>query len=107
MFVGHVAGDLGGREDIDQVEEQLEGGYPMVLAGGEDAAQDPAASFCLALVHHGQHSSPGPLRAEGLRGEADHAEPYAGGLLALTVRDLLAALKHLPRDAELLAFKAG
>jgi hypothetical protein len=48
----------------------------------------------------------GPLRAEGLRGEADHADPHAGGLLALTVRDLLEALKNLARDAELLAFQA-
>jgi hypothetical protein len=43
-------------------------------------------------------------RASG--GEADHAEPHAGGLLALTVRDVLAALKNLPRDAELLTFEA-
>jgi hypothetical protein len=30
----------------------------MVLAGGTNAAQDPAASRCLALLNHGQHSSP-------------------------------------------------
>jgi hypothetical protein len=58
MLVRHVAGDLGHREDVDQVEEQLEGRRPMVLAGGANASQDPAASLCLALLNHGQHSSP-------------------------------------------------
>jgi hypothetical protein len=53
-------------------------------------------------------STPPTVRFEQRpRGEADHADPHAGGLLALTVRDLLAALKNLPRDAELLAFQAG
>jgi hypothetical protein len=53
-------------------------------------------------------STPPTVRFEqkAFRGEADHADPHAGGLLALTVRDLLAALNNLPRDAELLAFEA-
>jgi hypothetical protein len=63
VLMRHVAGDLGDGEDVDQVEEQLEGRRPMVLAGGANAPQDPAASLCLVLLNHGQHSSHGPLRA--------------------------------------------
>jgi hypothetical protein len=106
VLVGHVAGDLGGGKHIDQVEEQLEGRHPMVLTGGANAAQDPAASLHLVLLNHGQHSSPRSASSRGPPGEADHADPHAGGLLALTVRDLLAALKTRPWDAELLAFQA-
>jgi hypothetical protein len=49
------AGDLGGGKDIHQVEEQLEGRHPMVLAGGANPSQDPAAPLCLMLLNHGQH----------------------------------------------------
>ena len=41
----------------DKVEEQLEGRRPMILAGGANPAQDPAASLCLALLNHSQHLS--------------------------------------------------
>jgi hypothetical protein len=106
VLVGHVAGDLGHREDIDQVEEQLEGCGPMALAGGANASQEPAAPPRLVLLNHGQHSSPPSASSRGPQGRSDHADPHAGGLLALTVRDLLAALKTRPWDSELLAFEA-
>jgi hypothetical protein len=61
--------------------------------------------LCLVLLNHGQHSQPERFE-QGPGGEADHLDPYAAGLLALTVRDLLAALKNLVRDAELLTFEA-
>ena len=53
MLVSHVAGDLGYRKDVDEVEQQLEGRRPMVLAGGVNAFQDLAASRCLALFNNG------------------------------------------------------
>jgi hypothetical protein len=57
VLVGHVAGDLGGGKHIDQVGEQLEGRHPMVLTGGTNASQDPAAPPHLALLNHGRHLS--------------------------------------------------
>ena len=72
MLVPHVAGDLGGGKHVDQVEEQLEGRRPMVLAGGANAPQDPAASLCLVLVNHGQHSSP---RSASSRGPRERSGP--------------------------------
>jgi hypothetical protein len=57
VLVRHVAGDLRGGEHIDQVEEQLKGRRPMVLAGGTNASQDPAGPPHLALLDHGQHRS--------------------------------------------------
>jgi hypothetical protein len=50
VLVRHVTGDLGHREDVDQVEEQLERRRPMVLSGGSNASQKAAASLRLALV---------------------------------------------------------
>ena len=104
--VGHVAGDLGGGKHLDQVEEQPKGRHPIVLAGGTDPAQDPPGSLRLAPLHHDQHSSPWSASSRGPQGRSDHADPHVGGLLALTVRDLLAALKTRPWDSELLAFEA-
>jgi hypothetical protein len=57
VLVRHVPGDLGGGEHVDQVEEQLEGRRRVVLAGGSNAPQDPAAPRHLALLNHGQHLS--------------------------------------------------
>ena len=55
VLVRHVAGDLCRGEDVDQVEEQLEGRRPMVLTGGANPSKDPAASLRLALLDHAQH----------------------------------------------------
>jgi hypothetical protein len=43
--VHHVAGDLGHGEHVDEVEEELEGGGGIVLAGGASAVEDPGATF--------------------------------------------------------------
>jgi hypothetical protein len=43
--VHHVAGDLGHGEHVDEVEEELEVGGGIVLAGGASAAEDPGATF--------------------------------------------------------------
>jgi hypothetical protein len=54
VLVGHVAGDLGGGEHVDQVEEELEGRHPVVFPGGADASQEPAAALSLVLLSHGR-----------------------------------------------------
>jgi hypothetical protein len=65
MGMGHIAGDLRQGKDVDQVEEQLEGRRPVVLAGGTNPAQEAAGSLHLVLFNHVCPPSQGLLWRRG------------------------------------------
>ena len=67
VLVRHVAGDLGHREDVDQVEEQLEGRRPMVLAGEADASQDLPRRCAWRRSTMASPPQPGPTSGFGAR----------------------------------------